>query len=221
MSGPIVKLCGLRTPETVSVAIEAGADMIGFVFYPASPRVVSLELARELGTGADAVTRVGLLVDPDDATVDAVAETGVIDLLQLHGAETPERVDAVKRRTGLPAMKVMRVADAQDVSGAAAYDGVADWILFDAKAPKGVQHALPGGNGLAFDWHLLDGLSVSTRWMLAGGLNPSNVATAIRLTRAPAVDASSGLEVEPGVKDPAKMRAFVRAAKQVDLESVA
>jgi phosphoribosylanthranilate isomerase len=209
-----VKICGINDPVAARTAAEAGVDLIGFVFYPPSPRAVTperaVELAHELPAG---VIRVALLVDADDALVDAVASTGVVDLLQLHGRETPQRVSAIKARTGLPVMKVLAVADPEDVETARAFDGVADRILFDAKPPKSLKGALPGGNGLSFDWHLLDGLTLGTPWMLSGGLDAGNVATAIRLTGASSVDASSGVEDRPGVKNPDKIRAFVAAAK--------
>lgn len=220
----LVKICGLTDRESLRAAVEAGADMIGLTFYPPSPRAVTPEqaavLARDVTFSGDVAggpvggpVRVALAVDPDDALIDAIVGTGVIDMIQLHGRETPERVAAIRTRTGLPVMKALRVADAEDVAGAAAYDGVADRILFDAKAPKGMTGALPGGNGLSFDWHLLDGLSIETPWMLAGGLNPENVAEAIRLTGAPGVDTVSGVEDRPGVKNLAKIRAFIEAAR--------
>lgn len=217
---PLVKICGLNTLTVVDAAVEAGADMIGFVFYERSRRHVTPVLARALGIEAPSVTRVALLVDASNAEVDTVTDTGVIDMLQLHGKETPARVAELKQRTGLPVMKAVRVAVSADVAAAKRFDGVADRILFDAKAPKGMKGALPGGNGLSFDWHLLDGLEIGTPWMLSGGLNPDNVATAIRLTGAPGVDASSGVEDEPGVKNPAKIRAFLKAAKSAHLEPV-
>lgn len=209
-----VKICGINDPVAARTAAEAGVDMIGFVFYPPSPRAVTpkraVELARELPAG---VIRVALLVDADDALVDAVVATGVVDLLQLHGRETPQRVSAIKARTGLPVMKVLAVAVPADIEAARAFDGIADRILFDAKPPKDLKGALPGGNGLSFDWHLLDGLVLGTPWTLSGGLDAGNVATAIRLTGTASVDASSGIEDRPGVKNPDKIRAFVAAAR--------
>jgi len=209
-----VKICGINDAAAARAAAAAGADMVGFVFYPPSPRAITperaVELAAVLPTG---IVRVALVVDADDATVDRVVATGVIDLLQLHGNETPERCAALKRRTGLPVMKALRVAEAADVAAAAAFDGVVDRILFDAKAPPGMAGALPGGNGLSFDWRLLDGLRLATPWTLSGGLDAGNVAAAIRLTGARSVDASSGVEDRPGVKSPDKIRAFVAAAK--------
>lgn len=214
MTEILVKICGINDPVAARAAAEAGADMVGFVFFPRSPRAVTperaVELARELPAG---ITRVALLVDADDALIDAVAATGVIDLLQLHGRESPERVAAVRARTGLPVMKVLSVADRADVEAAKAYDGVADRIMFDARPPKDMAGALPGGNALSFDWHLLEGLDLATPWTLAGGLNAGNVAEAIRLTGVRSVDTSSGVEDRPGAKNPDKIRAFVAAAK--------
>ena len=216
----LVKICGLNEPDTARAAAEAGADMVGFMFYPRSPRAVTparaVELARALPAG---VTRVAVLVDPDDALLDAVVATGVIDLLQLHGHETPERVAAVKARTGLPVMKVLSVADRADIEAAAAYDGVADRIMFDARAPREMAGALPGGNALSFDWRLLEGLRLATPWTLAGGLDAGNVAAAVRLTGTASVDTSSGVEDRPGVKNPEKIRAFVAAAKAAGPEA--
>lgn len=214
MGDVLVKICGVNSPEAVEAALAAGSDMIGFMFYPPSPRAVSPETAAALGTAAAGrAVRVAVLVDPEDPAVDAAVGSGVVDMLQLHGGETPERVAALKARTGLPVMKVIRVETREDVTAARAYDGVADRIMFDAKAPKGMKGALPGGNALAFDWRLLDGLTLGTPWILAGGLDAGNVATAIRLTRAPAVDTSSGVEDRPGAKNPEKIREFVSAAK--------
>lgn len=214
MTGVLVKICGVKDPEAMRAAVEAGADMVGFMFYAPSPRAVTPERAVELACEVPAgVLRVAVLVDPEDALVDAVAATGVVDLLQLHGRETPERVAAIKARTGLPVMKVLPVAEPADVAAAAAYDGVADRIMFDARPPKGMAGALPGGNAMSFDWTLLEGLTLSIPWTLAGGLDAGNVADAIRLTGAGSVDTSSGVEDQPGVKNPDKIRAFVASAK--------
>lgn len=214
MTGVQVKICGVNDAAAARAAAEAGADMVGFMFYPPSPRAVTperaAELARELPAG---VLRVAVLVDPDDSLVDSVVASGVIDLLQLHGRETPARVAAIRARAGLPVMKVLSVADKADVEAARAYEEVADRIMFDARPPKDMAGALPGGNAVAFDWNLLAGLVLSVPWTLAGGLNAGNVADAIRLTGAPAVDTSSGVEERPGVKDPERIRAFVAAAK--------
>lgn len=212
----LIKICGLSEPESIAAAVEAGADMIGLVFYPRSPRAVTPERAVELASGLrDGPVRVALAVDPDDALVDAIAGTGVVDLLQLHGGESPDRVAAIKRRTGLPAMKVLGVAGAADLAAVEVYETVADRLLLDAKPPKDRSGALPGGNGLTFDWTLLRGFRTGLPWILAGGLDAGNVAAAIRLTGAAGVDTSSGVEDRPGVKNPDKIRAFIAAARAV------
>ncbi|MFX4223809.1 MAG: phosphoribosylanthranilate isomerase [Thalassobaculum sp.] len=216
---PLVKICGLNTLTVVDAAVGAGADMIGFVFYERSRRAVTPDLAQALGREAPGVIRVALVVDATDAEIDTITATGVIDMLQVHGDEGPDRVSELKKRTGLPVMKALRVATREDVSRAEDYVGVADHLLFDAKAPKGMKGALPGGNGLTFDWTLLDGLDLGMPWMLSGGLNAENVAEAIRLTGAPGVDTSSGVEDRPGVENPDRIRAFLAAAKQTHLET--
>jgi phosphoribosylanthranilate isomerase len=215
---PLVKICGLNTLTVVDAAVGAGADMIGFVFYERSRRAVTPDLAQALGREAPGVIRVALVVDATDAEIDTITATGVIDMLQVHGDEGPDRVSELKKRTGLPVMKALRVATREDVRRAEDYVGVADHLLFDAKTPKGMKGALPGGNGLTFDWTLLDGLKIDMPWMLSGGLNAENVAEAIRLTGAPGVDTSSGVEDRPGVKNPDRIRAFLAAAKQTHLE---
>jgi phosphoribosylanthranilate isomerase len=206
-----VKICGLSTLATLDAAIAAGADMAGFVFFEKSPRHVSLETARMLGRAAGGrIRKVALGVDASDADLDAMVEALRPDLLQLHGTETPERVGAVKARFGLPVIKAIGVATAADVARAAAYRGVADILLFDAKPePKA---AVPGGAGVVFDWELLRG-QVGGDWMLSGGLDPDNVAEASRRTGAPAVDVSSGVESARGVKDAGRIAAFVAAAR--------
>jgi phosphoribosylanthranilate isomerase len=207
-----VKICGLTTEETVRAAVDAGATHIGFNFFPPSPRYVTParagELAREVPEGVEIVA---LFVDPDDALLDAVVAACHPTLLQLHGKETPERVAAVKARFGIPVMKAARIADAGDIAATAVYDGIADCLLFDAKPPKD-KDKLPGGNGVAFDWRLMADWTGATPWMLAGGLEVGNVAEAIRLTGAKAVDTSSGVEDAPGVKNAEKIKAFVAAA---------
>jgi phosphoribosylanthranilate isomerase len=207
----IVKICGLSTPETLSAAIEAGADMAGFVFFEKSPRHIDLETARTLGLLAQQrISKVALTVDADDATLQDIVGALAPDYLQLHGRETPARVADVKTRFGLPVIKAAGVATARDVEAARVYEGVADVILFDAKpAPNA---AVPGGAGVAFDWNLLRGITAKD-WMLSGGLDPDNVAEAMRITGARAVDVSSGVERERGVKDAAKIAAFVAAAR--------
>ncbi|GGH07872.1 N-(5'-phosphoribosyl)anthranilate isomerase [Alsobacter metallidurans] len=208
----LVKICGLRTPETVEAAIAAGADMVGLVFFPRSPRNVSIAEAKALRerVGGRALV-VALTVDADDALLDAIRDEVRPDIIQLHGHETPERTAATKARTGLPVMKAIGVAEAGDLAQVPAYAAVSDRILFDAKPPRGA--VLPGGNGVAFDWRLLAGLDLAKPFMLSGGLEPGNVAEALRITGAPGVDVSSGVERAPGDKDPERIAAFVKAAR--------
>ena len=209
-----VKICGLTRPEHVAAAVEAGAAFVGFVFFPKSPRNLTPEAAAALALEVPVgVARVGLFVNPDDALLDAVLAVVPLDILQLHGSETPDRVAEIKARTGLPVMKAVGVAGPQDLDALWDYGLVADMLLVDAKAPKDA--ALPGGNGLAFDWRLLVGRKFLTPWMLAGGLTPDNVAEAVRLTGARIVDVSSGVESAPGEKDGALIRDFVAAAADV------
>lgn len=207
-----VKICGLTTAEAVESAVAAGARYLGFVVFPRSPRHLGLDevamLARDV---PEWVAKVALTVDADDASLDALLVAAPIDVLQLHGHESPERVAEVKARYGLPVMKAVGVADAADLDALDSYLSVADQILLDAKPPKGAE--LPGGNGLAFDWRLIEGREWSKPWMLAGGLTPDTVAEAIRLTGARQVDVSSGVESAPGVKDPARIKAFIQAAQ--------
>lgn len=204
------KICGLSTAETVDAAVRFGARWVGFVTFPASPRHVDLETLKALGARVPkSVGRVGLFVDADDALLDARIATGAIDMLQLHGNETPERVAALKVRTGLEVMKVIKVAKAEDVErGIAAYASVADRLMFDA-----ADGILPGGNAKAFDWTILSGHKVPLPWFLAGGLRPDNVAEAVRVTGAPAVDVSSGVEAARGVKSIELIRAFLDTVK--------
>jgi phosphoribosylanthranilate isomerase len=200
------KICGLSTPETVEAAVRFGARWVGFVTYPPSPRHISTDTMRALGGRVpEGVGRVGLFVDPDDALLDERLATGALDLLQLHGAETPERVAAIKRRTGKPVMKVIKVAASRDVErGIAGYAAVADRLMFDA-----ADGTLPGGNAKAFDWTILSGRHMPVPWFLAGGLTPDNVAEAVRVTAAVAVDVSSGVESCRGVKSVELIRAFL------------
>lgn len=206
-----VKICGLNQPEAVAAAVKAGARYLGFVFFEKSPRhvtpVQAAALAAEVPLG---IARVGLFVDPDDATLVSTLAKVPLDVIQLHGAETPARVAQVKALTGLPVMKAVGVAEPADLDALWDYGLVADMLLVDAKAPKGA--ALPGGNGLAFDWRLLAGRQILKPWLLAGGLTPGNVSQALRLTRAQGVDVSSGVESAPGVKDPARIRDFIARA---------
>lgn len=206
-----VKICGLSTPETVDAAVDAGAGFVGFVTFPRSPRhIESLDLLKALGARVPPkVIRVGLFVDPDDALIDARLATGAIDMLQLHGSETPERVAALKVRTGKQMMKVVKVAAPEDVErGVAAYADVADRLMFEP-----ADGLLPGGNGKPFDWTILSGSTVPLPWFLAGGLNAGNVAEAVRVTGARAVDVSSGVETTRGVKSIELIRAFLGAVK--------
>ena len=209
-----VKICGLKTRPALDAALAGGADFVGFVFYPPSPRSVAPTIARDLIQAARNRARtVALLVDPDDAMLDRL--TGEIgpDLIQLHGHETPERTAKIAKRCARPVLKAVAVQTAGEVKAALAYKDIAELILFDAKAPASLADALPGGNGLAFDWLLLDGVSGRLDFMLSGGLTPANVALAIRLTRPFAVDVSSGVETAPGEKSPELIRQFLAAAK--------
>lgn len=212
---PLVKICGLKTPETLAAALDAGADMVGFVFFPKSPRHIDLTTAETLGRqAAGRALKVALTVDADDTALAAIIAALHPDLLQLHGHETPDRVAAVRARFGLPVMKAIGVATADDLKDVQAFAAVSDRILFDAKPPKDAAH--PGGNGLAFDWSLITGLDLSIPSMVSGGLDPANVAEALRRTGAQGVDVSSGVETAPSQKDPAKITAFVQAAKGKD-----
>ncbi|EME71190.1 N-(5'-phosphoribosyl)anthranilate isomerase [Paramagnetospirillum caucaseum] len=207
-----VKICGITDEDAMDAAIEAGADYVGLVFFPKSPRNVTPDRAAELVefTPGD-VGKVGLFVDPDDATLDAVLTRVRLDLLQLHGRETPERVEAIRLEYGLPVMKMLPVSEPADLDAAEPYLAVADRLLFDAKPPKGA--LLPGGNATSFDWSILTGRKWGLPWMLAGGLTPANVAEAVRISGALCVDVSSGVESAPGVKDAEKIQAFIRAAR--------
>jgi phosphoribosylanthranilate isomerase len=211
-SPPTVKICGLTTLETVEAAIAAGADMLGFVFFERSPRHCSLDLAAELGRSVGTRARtVALTVDADDGALDAIMAALDPDLLQLHGRETPARVAEIKARLDRPVIKAVGIAAAGDLTTAEAYLGVADWLLFDAKARP--EALLPGGNGRAFDWEVLEGLDGMRPFMLSGGLDAANVAEAIRIARPSGVDVSSGVETRPGEKDPDRIRDFVVAAR--------
>jgi len=206
------KICGLNDPEAVRAAVEGGAAFVGFVFYPPSPRALSPDRAAELAAIVPAsVGKVGLFVDAGDDEIDAVTAQVTLDMLQLHGAETPERAAELRTRTGLRVMKAISVAAASDVERATLYYDSADWLMFDAKPPKDMSGALPGGNALAFDWLLLKGWDFPLPWMLAGGLDAGNVQEAVRLSGAHFVDTSSGVESRPGVKDPERIRAFLKA----------
>lgn len=206
-----VKICGLTQPDQVAAAVAAGARYLGFNFFPKSPRYVDPDTCARLAVEVPpGVAKVALVVNPDDALLDEITAKAPIDMIQLHGQESPERVAEIRARYGLPVMKVIGVAGPEDVARLDDYTDVADQLLVDAKAPKGAD--LPGGNGVPFDWTLLQGRHWTLPWMLAGGLTPANVALAVRLTGARQVDTASGVESAPGVKDPEMMRAFVEAA---------
>lgn len=211
----LVKICGLRTPETLDAALDAGADFTGFVFFAPSPRHIDYEQARALGARvAGRARKVALTVDADDTTFEAIVAALRPDMLQLHGKESPERLTALRTRFGLPLMKALPVETAADLAAVRTYAGVADWLLFDARAPKDATR--PGGLGRPFDWTLLKALDPGLPFMLSGGLEPGNVGQALEITQAPAVDVSSGVESVPGVKDPSRIRAFVRAVREAD-----
>jgi phosphoribosylanthranilate isomerase len=206
------KICGISSRDAMSVAVDGGASYVGLVFYPPSPRAVTAQQAASLCENVPGgVIKVGLFVDIDDDTLDSIISSVPLNLLQLHGSETPERVTQIKQRSGLPVIKAIKIASADDVATATAYFDTADRLLFDAKAPADMKGALPGGNALMFDWQLIAGRIWPLPWMLSGGLDAENVAEAIRVTGAGAVDVSSGVESAPGVKDVARIAAFLKA----------
>jgi phosphoribosylanthranilate isomerase len=211
----IVKICGLSTRETLDAALQAGADMVGFVFFPPSPRHLDLATARDLGRQAKGrASKVALTVDADDATLANIVEALQPDILQLHGKETVARLRDIKQAFGLPVMKVIAVATPADLAPLPGFAAVADRILFDARAPKDATR--PGGLGAVFDWHVLEKLDLKLPFMVSGGLDAGNVAEAVRVTRAGGVDVSSGVERAPGVKDPDMIRSFIRAARATE-----
>ena len=210
---PVVKICGLSTAATLDAALEAGADMVGFVFFPKSPRHIDWATARALGRRVEGRAKVAALsVDADDEMLERIVDALSPDLMQLHGGETPARVKRIGELCGRPTMKAIGVATGADLAAAEAYEGVADTLLIDAKPPKDA--ALPGGNGRPFDWSLTRGFHFPGPWLLSGGLDPETVAAAITLSGARGVDVSSGVESAPGVKDPARIGAFVAAARR-------
>ena len=212
MSGTRIKFCGLTDPADIPAAILAGAGYVGFVFYPGSPRNLTLFDAAPMAASVPpGIMKVALTVDADDATLDTLTAQVPLDMLQLHGTETPARVAQVRERYGLPVMKAVAIADKADLAEIDRYGSVADQLLIDARPPTGSD--LPGGNGLPFDWQLIAGRRWSVPWMLAGGLGPENVAEAIRVTGARQVDVSSGVERAPGIKDAERMAAFGAALK--------
>ncbi|HEY6336037.1 MAG TPA: phosphoribosylanthranilate isomerase [Alphaproteobacteria bacterium] len=208
-----VKICGVNDRVAAKAAADGGAAFVGFVFYPPSPRFVkprqAADIVSVLPTG---IKRVGLFVDAGEGVIEDVLSKAPLDMLQLHGDETPDEVAALKKSFGLPVMKAIKIAASDDLALAERYAGVADWLLFDAKPPKTMAGALPGGNALRFDWELLAGRQWPRPWMLSGGLRQSNLEEAVRITGAAVVDVSSGVEISPGHKDPTRIRAFIAAA---------
>jgi phosphoribosylanthranilate isomerase len=209
----IIKICGLKSPEAVDAALECGADMIGFVFFPPSPRNVAFDTARALSERVRGrALKVALSVDASDALLGQITDSLAPDLLQLHGRESPERVGSVRRSFGLPVMKALPIEEEADLAAIARYENQVDRLIFDARAP--IEASRPGGLGRRFDWRLLRNLELAVPFMLSGGLDADNVAEALRITQAPGVDVSSGIERSPGVKDPDRIRAFVAAARR-------
>jgi phosphoribosylanthranilate isomerase len=213
MANPVsVKICGISTVDDVRACAGAGANYMGLVFFEKSPRNITIPAARDLALAAPVgLAKVALVVNPSDAELDAIAGTVPLDMIQLHGRETPERVAEVKARYGLPVMKAVGIADANDLPKLESYFGVADQILVDAKPPKGGE--LPGGNGLSFDWRLIAGRRWPCPWMLAGGLTPENVAEAVKMTGTKQVDVSSGIEDAPGQKNAELIQKFVQSSR--------
>jgi phosphoribosylanthranilate isomerase len=210
-----VKICGLKTPEALEVALESGADLTGFVFFPPSPRNIGLEAAKVLGAQVKGrAGKVALTVDANDDTLRAIIDALKPDMLQLHGKETPERVATVRARFGLPVMKALPISERSDLSPIREFANVADRLLFDARPPQDATR--PGGLGRTFDWTLLQGIDPKINFMLSGGLDASNVTQALAITNAPGVDVSSGVERAPGEKDLDKIREFIRAARAAE-----
>jgi phosphoribosylanthranilate isomerase len=211
MTGTIVKICGITDPAALAAA--AAADFVGLVFFPASPRALTPARAAALAAGAapGGPRRVGLFVDPDDALLDSTLAVMPLDMIQLHGAETPARCAAIRARFGRPVMKALGIGERADLAAIDRYAPAVDWLLLDAKPQPGASR--PGGNAEVFDWGLLAGVTVPCPWLLAGGLTPGNVAEALRVSGAPGVDVSSGVEKARGIKDPALIAAFIAAAR--------
>lgn len=215
-----VKICGLKTAETLAAALAGGASHVGFIFFPKSPRnIAPAEAGRLRAAALGRAKAVAVTVDADDATLDAIVAAMRPDMLQLHGHETPERVAAVKARHGLPVLKAFSVRDAADLGAIGPYRGIADRFLLDAKAPAGAE--LPGGNGVAFDWRVLAELDPDIDYMLSGGLNAQNIGEALRLAAPAGIDISSGVESAPGVKDVARIEGFFRAVRDAKAKSAA
>jgi phosphoribosylanthranilate isomerase len=212
-----IKICGLMTPQALDVALDSGADLVGFVFFAPSPRNLGLELARTLGERVRGrAGKVALTVNANNHTLGGIVDALKPDMLQLHGKETPERVGVVRSRFGMPVIKALPIAERADLSPIREYAQVADRLIFDARAPQ--EATRPGGLGKPFDWTLLSGIDSGVPFMLSGGLDAKNVAQALRITRAPGVDVSSGVERAPGEKDPDMIRAFIRAARAAEAE---
>lgn len=211
----LAKICGLKSPEAVAAAVAGGAAFVGFVFYGRSPRAIEPATAKQLAALVPAsVLKVGMLVDDTDARIAEILKGCDLDVLQLHGAETPERAADIRARFGKKVTKAIPVSEAADLERAAAYEGVVDYLMFDAKPPKSMAGALPGGNALSFDWTLLASRQFSRPWFLAGGLNPDNLIDAVRISGAPLVDVSSGVEDRPGEKNISKIKAFLEASQR-------
>ncbi|USG61445.1 phosphoribosylanthranilate isomerase [Sneathiella marina] len=211
------KICGLSDQISVDTAVNNGARFIGLVFYPPSPRNIDPNLASQLVSKIPTnVDKVGLFVDPEDALIKTVLESVKLDWIQLHGSESPDRVRHIRQKFDTRILKAIKISDQSDFEAAKNYENVADMLLFDAKAPKHMANALPGGNGLVFDWRIMQGLEFSIPWMLAGGLTAENVAEAVKISGAKFVDTSSGVEIEPGRKDPAAITAFLTALAVID-----
>jgi len=205
------KICGLTSREAVRTACDAGAACCGFVFYPKSPRHITADRAAELaGLVAEPVRKVGVFVDPDDDSLDAILSRVPLDFIQLHGAESPARVQEIRSRFKHPVIKAIAISGPDDITRAHDYEAVADMLLFDAKAPHALKDSLPGGNGLSFDWRLINATDWTLPWLLSGGLNADNILRAVAATGAKFVDVSSGVESRPGQKDSAKITAFMR-----------
>ncbi len=210
------KICGLTTPEAIDAASHHGAAMVGFIFFPGSPRYVTPQQAAQLAKNLSSVIqKVAVTVDATDATLDQIVKTLSPNILQLHGAETATRVAEIKKRYGKPVIKACAIAESDDVARAKAYQNVADILLLDTKPPKHLSNMMPGGNGLSFDWHLLQHHSFDKPWILSGGLSAHNVAEAVRVTGAKMVDVSSGVEIAPGKKDPKLIEEFLNIVKQI------
>jgi phosphoribosylanthranilate isomerase len=210
------KICGLKTPETVKAAVDNGADFVGFNFFTKTPRYAEPQIASALARITPTkIVKTGLFVDDDDARIAAILAVVPLDLLQLHGGETPDRVAAIKAKFGLPVMKVIKVRDAADIARARDYETVADRLLFDAQPPASMKNAMPGGNAVSFDWTLLKGFSSPLPWMLSGGLTVQNLTEAVKLSGAPAVDVSSGVEDRPGEKSLSKIKAFLELCRSL------